>query len=135
LLHLIYCVVWFLFLLIWIQNPFLKWFWKTNIYIRKEKKKRINSPFLLVRPGGLEACATPACPSPSLFWAAEPSSPFPPPALSRVGRPRRRRGHTFLLSCFADGWGPHVSRISHLWFVVELDSNSMESASARSSLA
>jgi hypothetical protein len=39
------------------------------------------------------------------------------------------------LFCVTNDWTLHVSRIFHLQFIVELDSNSMESASTRFSMA
>jgi hypothetical protein len=66
------------------------------------------------------------------------------PRRDHAGRPSRRaderpesaqsRGSRAPFPPFADWWGPFVSRISHLLFVVELDSNSVRSNPVRFAL-
>jgi hypothetical protein len=72
---------------------------------RKKKRRKKTFPSHLFGLVAQLAASRPA-PSPSLFWAAEPSSRFPLPLLrASVGRPRSRSSHRSL-PLFADGWGP-----------------------------
>jgi hypothetical protein len=74
LLHLFYCVVWFCFYLIWFQNPFLKWLWKTNLYKKRKKNKTYLLPVQPVAWRPARACFLLL----SRSWATEPSPEFPP---------------------------------------------------------
>jgi hypothetical protein len=73
----------------------LKWFWKTNIYIRKEKKKKNELTFLPVRPGGLEARSALACSLLSLFALGRASRPWSCHEPSKIRSTARIRRYPF----------------------------------------